>query len=307
MARQPRSAEGVKVEFVVKAMNGTPLQNRSSGGDTPSQSLINRRHKKARPMPSRFVDCPLCGGKLELGFSAPAEETFATCPTCLSTLIVGPVGDSYQARLPGGPYPKSSQLDAFDMPASSTPATGDVATPHDAMHHDTDCAFESIAREKLENNWGVQGSMRRVARTSRRVLQRIRTVVFGPVSGGRAFVNMLRKAMATHPITTMIWSFVTAVAIGITLLAMWLIVIRLTTYLIHNAERPVSRVSSLKAPGGSGCSRGGLRPILPLAQGIEDTPPESRCVIWSASHRDEIAPQRVLHCDCRRGVRAPLG
>lgn len=171
-------------------------------------------------MPQRYVECPLCGNRLPLGSSAPAAETFTTCSACLHTIIVGPVGDGHQARLPGGPYPAAATTDGFDMRASGNRPAPGAAMPYAGSPLHEEHSYLASGNEHLSRNWTLFRDVRLLAR-------RVLKVARAPVLAVKAGLDVWRHAMATHPITTMIWSFLTAGGIIAMLLVMWLIVLEL--------------------------------------------------------------------------------
>lgn len=178
-------------------------------------------------MPSRHVACPLCTSAVELGAGSFEHETFGTCPTCLHTIIVGPVGKGYEARLPGGRYPSAS---TGSQPITSIPHgivdTSDSWLNIDALEQ-ANPGFETKAGGSHEHNWHMWSAIRRATRTVLQAIGGSGIIVWGPMACCQSFFNMLRRAIATYPITTMIWALLTALAISGILTAMWVIVLLL--------------------------------------------------------------------------------
>ena len=103
--------------------------------------------------------------------------------------------------------------------SGNRPAPG-AAMPYAGSHLHEEHSTLASGSEHLAWKWTLFSEVRLLAR-------RMLKVARGPLLVVKAVLDVWRHAMATHPITTMIWSFFTAAGISAMLLVMWLIVLAL--------------------------------------------------------------------------------
>jgi hypothetical protein len=169
-------------------------------------------------MRPHHVDCPYCGSRVDLGSRGPEHDTPALCPKCLQTVIVGPVADGYEARIPRADFPGASTAGVSETLFSGRPSEASV--PLDAGGAEFSSYLDALAAGTSESTWTAFHPFRVVVRATLRAAAGGVFAIAGPL-------NVWRQAMADHPVKTMVSSFVVAAGISAMLMAMWLIVLAL--------------------------------------------------------------------------------